>query len=100
MVFMTANSWPVHGGYPQPADWSAWPWCTDAVFVGSFDKGLSNDGRAMQCDAMNNLKRTWTEAEVATDIETAIPKRHCGLKVLTVPTRKRTWQSALEESSG
>mmetsp|Transcript_28179 Transcript_28179/g.45304 ORF Transcript_28179/g.45304 Transcript_28179/m.45304 type:complete len:101 (+) Transcript_28179:34-336(+) len=100
MVFMTANSRPVHGGYPQPADWSAWPWCTDAVFIGNFDKGLSNDGRAMECDAMNNLKRTWMDAEVATDIETAIPKRHCGLKVLTVPTRKRTWQSAQDESSG
>eukprot|EP00434_Breviolum_minutum_P044507 symbB.v1.2.039758.t1/scaffold6768.1/size18901/1 len=91
---MTASCRPIHGGYPQPADWSAWPWCTDS-FVGNLGGGHCSDDTAMQ--TVNHLKRV-LNVDAYTQ-EDAVPKRHCGVKV-TIPTRKRSWEFALQASSG
>ncbi|CAE7456122.1 unnamed protein product [Symbiodinium natans] len=45
---------PIHGGYPQPVQWSAWPWCTE----------FSTEGPGLKMElqeALGPTKRAWPD---------------------------------------
>ncbi|CAK9041693.1 unnamed protein product [Durusdinium trenchii] len=77
---MSAICRPVHGGYPQPTNWSAWPWCTDSLSHKLFcGRGVCEDVDLQ--DGARHSKRTWLQTQIteagACDNE---PKRRCMFK--------------------
>ncbi|CAE7560516.1 unnamed protein product, partial [Symbiodinium pilosum] len=54
----TSQCRPVHGGYPQPAHWSAWPWSTEFSAAESASCKLE----LMQEEVLGPTKRAWLDA--------------------------------------
>mmetsp|Transcript_8999 Transcript_8999/g.20997 ORF Transcript_8999/g.20997 Transcript_8999/m.20997 type:complete len:103 (+) Transcript_8999:43-351(+) len=76
--FRASQCRPIHGGYPQPAHWSAWPWCTELPGPAQRMDGVQDDTGALAG------KRPWP-----VDSEVFSAKRFCAKQAGSMRKRAR-----------